>query len=271
MAAAVVALVVLAGALVPTVPTAGAALADSIPFEVVEHYDPGGVTSIADNTYIYSCRYIVLALFDEDEAFMSLAADGTMQPHIMAKRANQATATKQRVIREIAAFTYRVGPWDLGRTATMPKIEVPAGKLAYVWYAVQTDNDQYNTWAPTTTLCGQTAQLRASGQSPTNARNLLGLYPENSPLDVVLTSEGGNKDIGDQVPVAMKITNTATAPIQSIDVLGEVGLEFNTDYLGLVSGPDPQPPTTLAPGETVTLNYVVETLRTGTIEIKGGA
>ncbi|MHB1139910.1 MAG: COG1361 family protein, partial [Microthrixaceae bacterium] len=269
--AVVLAMVVLAGGLVPNAPTASAALPDSIPFEVEEHYHPGGVASIADNTYIYSCRYIVLALFDEDEAFLAPAADGTMQPHIMAKRANQPTATKQRVIKEIPEFTYRVGPWDLGGRATMPKIEIPDGKLAYIWYAVQTDHDEYNLWAPTTTLCSQIAQLRASGQSPTNARNLLGLYPESSPLDVVLTSDGGNKDIGDQVPVSMKITNTATAPIEEIDVLGEVGLEFNTDYLGLVSGPDPQPPTTLAPGESVTLNYVVETLRTGRIEIKGGA
>lgn len=99
----------------------------------------------------------------------------------------------------------------------------------------------------------------------------LELVDVTPPLLVTMSSDGGNHAIGDQVGVTMELRNTAASPITEISLPGDTGLSFSGEHLELVSGPDPAPPTALAPGESVTLDYVVEPTRSGILEVRGSA
>jgi len=260
---------VVASMLVGGVPAASAAAPGSIGFDVVEHYDNGISLAVAPGTNLQTCRYFVLATFDEDEAFYQNTPDGP-KPFILASRPNQ-PASAQRAYAEIPGLSYQFGnnfnafPQD-GR---LPAITAPPGKLFYIWYGFQTNTDQLNDWV-SGSQCGQLATLKASGRSPANARNLLGLFPRPTPVVASLSTVERNVELGEQIPVALTLRNTGDVPLESLELLGGVGLNFNTAYLELVSGPDPAPPPRIEPGATLTFQYVVQALRTGRLQIDGG-
>jgi hypothetical protein len=270
VSAAVCALAVLGALLVPGAPRAAAALPGSVPFEVVEYYDNDIFLLAAPGTYIRTCRYFVLAVFDEDEAFYQDTAEGP-KPFVLAQRGSGSVLT-QRAYASIPGFTYQFGQniTALPQEGRLPDITAPPGKLFYISYGLQLNNDQQNDFAPAESRCYQLASFQASGQAPANARNLLGLFPKPSPVDVTLSSVERNVELGEQVPVTMELRNTSDRTVDSVELLGGTGLQFNADYLELVSGPQPPPGTTLQPGETVTFAYTLQALRTGTIEIRGG-
>jgi hypothetical protein len=259
------------GSLVSGAPEASAAAEGSIPFEIVEYYDPGGLEWHPElGAGWYSCSYYVLAIFDADQAFLMDTAEGP-KPHINVSRPNLPAVTPQRAISEIPATSYYTGTLGAYVPREFARIEIPAGKLAYIWYGARTTFDQITEW-DTSGFCPDSLRPFAeSGNAPRNARNVLGLFSKESPIDVALSSVDGNVAVGDQVPVTMEIRNVAAEPIESFELANSSGLVFNTDYLRLVSGPDPAPPTTVAPGATMTFSYVVEPLRSGTIEVRGGA
>jgi hypothetical protein len=186
------------GALVP-VRAADAAAPGSLPFEVIEVYDNGiRWQNAAPGLNIRTCRYFVLAAFDGSEAFNVSTPDGP-RPHIMVSRPNWPEPRAQRVFAEIPGLSYQVGNGPNVTTQTLPPIVAPPGKLLYVWYGLQTNQDQENDFAPTESQCRQVQVLRDSGQSPANARNLLGLYP-TAPVpeprcEITLQSGPGGSEI----------------------------------------------------------------------------
>lgn len=271
LAAAVVCALGLVALLVPGAPTASAAQPGSIGFEIVEQYDNGIFLAFAPGTYVRTCRYFVLAVFDEDEAFYQDTADGP-KPYILAQRGTGAVTT-QRAYASIPGLSYQFGS-NLGNqfpsNGRLSDITAPPGKLFYIWYGEQHNADQQNEWAIGESRCYQLTSFAGSGVSPTNARNALSLFPKPMPVTVSLSSVERNVELGEEVPVTMELRNTSDQPLESMELLGGVGLNFDTDYLQLVSGPQPPPGTTLEPGATATFAYTVKALRTGTIEIVGG-
>ena len=88
-------------------------------------------------------------------------------------------------------------------------------------------------------------------------------------LDVSVPS--ASQEIGDQVPVSVTLSNPAELPLESLVLSGGSGLLFDPQQLDLVSGPTPAAPATLAAGQSVTLDYVVEPLTSGALPVRAVA
>ena len=249
---------------------ASAAAPGSIGFEVVEYYDNGILLrQPSRGLNRATCRYFVLAVFDEDEAFYQDTQFGRLA-FVMASRPNQ-PARAQRAYAEIPGLSYQFGRDErFPENGQLPAISAPPGKLFYVWYGFQTDFDEVIENSPNAGDCHALSVLQASGRSPSNARNLLGLFSRPTPVVASLATVERNVELGEQIPVTLSLRNTGAVPLESLALLGGVGLNFNGEYLELVSGPDPAPPGRIEPGATLTFQYVVQPLRTGRLQIDAG-
>lgn len=253
--------------------SAGAALSGSLPYTVTEVYNPSQFLHIGGGDYLVSCRYFVLVEFDASQAFYQNTADGP-KPYIMARRGPNGALVASRAYERIPGLSYQSGNWAANppvvNNLRFDDIVAPAGKLFYIWYGLQLNADQQTSWAPSESQCLQLQTFQASGQAPTNARNVLGLYPQVSPIQVTVRSGlERNVDVGEEVPITMTVVNTSTDPLDDMELLGDGGLSFAASHMELVSGPDPTPPTSLAPGASMTFNYVVRPIATGNIEVVG--
>jgi hypothetical protein len=253
--------------------TAGAALSGSIPYTVTEVYNPSQFLHIGGGDYLVSCRYFVLVEFDASQAFYQDTADGP-KPYIMARRGQNGALTASRAYERIPGLAHQTGDWAANppvvNDVRFDDIVAPAGKLFYIWYGLQLNADQQTSWAPSESQCLQLQYFQASGQAPTNARNVLGLYPQVSPIQVTVRSGlERNVDVGEEVPITMTVVNSSTDTLEDMELLGDGGLSFASSHMELVSGPDPAPPTSLAPGASMTFSYVVRPIATGNIEVVG--
>ena len=179
--ALMIAVMLVGGGQVVDTHEATAAAEGSLPFEIVTIGYNGEAYRDRRGGY-YSCQYYVLALFDEDQAYQYDSGSGP-RPHITVTRPNLPGPTPRPAFDYIPPQAWARGFETTAEHGFFPEYRVPAGKLAYFWYAAA---DDYNSFFPPSNppeviWCRDILEpFAASGQAPANAALHLGLFSNST-------------------------------------------------------------------------------------------
>lgn len=116
------------------------------------------------------------------------------------------------------------------------------------------------SWCSPTKRGNRQQSMRASIE----ALELWTSAPVHPPVDVSVVAPAGPFEVGDEIPVTLTVENITEHAATGVTFDPTSGLSYSSQAIEIVSSSGPALPTSLAPGQTVTREYVVRTLAQAT-------